>query len=388
MKQINKIISIIFLFITLVTCILAHAGVIKNIDVVLIIVAGITALTFLVFHCFTNWKRSILIALLAFCVIIGAGKLMMITGNVGAYIFAQTNNSIQGYTIMHSDKYRKVMSYQDIDYYVDENFEYLYCIEQKGLIVNVQANAIMIGSEAEHVFKDLLSDFYLIDDNPAFSDKTDISVSIGFPTQIKDANVFIKLIDKDNKVYYSYLLSSNIKQFVRDLNIVYDEIQINNLSLWVTKANKIIDGTDDSEEIKYKEGHRYIITATSSLFTSELFTIEFKDKTTYYERVNTYIFRDYIASIEEYEQELNKMDPNSDDYKTLKAEIDALRNSMSGVTTELCYEFVQGDQTIRFYRAFNPSETITEVPDINIVEIEKSGQYTFATTQLSIEEFK
>ena len=85
---------------------------------------------------------------------------------------------------------------------------------------------------------------------------------------------------------------------------------------------------------------------------------------------------------------MEKSDPNSDEYKEMESYLTVLESEMLGVSVELCHEVFLPNKTLRIYRAYQKSGALSEVPAMNIIEIEYEGYYVYAYTQLEPEDLK
>lgn len=388
-KKINIGIFVAGFLAQAIGAILYHLGKIENIDTYILIISIITAMLFLIANSISNWFKGLLTAMLAFALLFGVGKFSVMLGYTGTYAIAQSNNLSEIHKIKTNENFIHVMTYNNQDYYVDNGYTYLYVIENNGLLSSVSANTIMIGSDAEESFDGFMGEFYEINNNDHFSNITNVKVAIALVKNNRDDSVFVKLINNDKKVFYSYLNIDDSIALLSDMNIVQETIPVGNVNLVLTKPTKIIDGTISGEgDIDYKNGKQYLITAGDKLFLSDVNVLSFDKDNGYWSRLNYYLYREYFAEIEKSKAELDKMDPETEDYKELKKYIESLENSMNTYSVELCYEVIQPDKTIRLYRAFIKEEQLESVPDMTVVEIDYGENFVYAMTDITLDELK
>ena len=388
MKSKNVFLISISVIAQLILALLFHLGKIGNINNAILIASGISAIVILIANCIERWFKGIVIAIMVFVCLIGCGKFCVMSGYVGSYAYAQINNNISINKIVSSEEYHMVMSYDGYDYYVDNGYTYLYKIKKKAFASEVTANTIMIDRDAESVFANVMGEFYSINDGAKFTNINNDKVAISFANNAMDASVFIKLISPDNKVFYSYLTVDNPIQFVTDMNIAEKIYDVGNVHLVLTKYSKIIDGTDNSDELGYVSGSRYLITVGASMYFSQTSVLEFSEKLGYYDRVNYYIYKDYFSEIEKYENQMNSIDKESEEYKELSGYVTNLKNAIESYSVELCWEKIGTDKTIRLYRTYTPGQVSESVPDITVIEIYENGKYVYANTTLTIDDLK
>lgn len=388
-KKINIGIFVAGFLVQTIGAIFYHIGNIEKIDTYILIVAIITAILFLIANSISNWFKGLLTAILAFALLFGVGKFSVMLGYTGTYAIAQSNNLSEIHKIKTNENFTHVMTYNNQDYYVDSGYTYLYVIENNGLLSSVSANTIMIGSDAEESFDGFMGEFYEINNNDHFSNITNVKVAIALVKNNRDDSVFVKLINNDKKVFYSYLNVDNSIALLSDMNIVQETIPVGSINLVLTKPTKIIDGTVSGDgDLNYKNGKQYLITAGDKLFLSDVNVLSFDKDNGYWSRLNYYLYREYFAEIEKSKAELDKMDPETEDYKELKKYIESLENSMNTYSVELCYEVIQPDKTIRLYRAFIKEEQLESVPDMKVVEIDYGENFVYAMTDISLDELK
>jgi hypothetical protein len=336
-----------------------------------------------------NWKKSFLLLIVSFIISFGLGKLAVMGGYAGTYIITQTNNLIQINKIINNDTHKYIMSYNGKDYYVDKDYTYLYEIEQNGLTSSIAANSIVIDTDAEASLSNYFSEFYIIYNNEKFSVDPNVQIAISLPKNLQDNSIFVKIINEEKKVFYSYITLDVYTQIAMDMNIVSETFDVGNTKIYITKPSKIIDGTTANEEnVSYKDGPTYIITSNNKVFLSEMTALVFTEKPGYYERINYFLYKDYMQEIETYKAEMEKMDPSSDDYKKLQEQTELLTSAMVGYYTELCYEISLPEKTIRIYRSYMKEGVLEEVPNMNIIEIEYSDRFVYGTTNLSWDDIK
>jgi hypothetical protein len=389
MQKLNYFIGIISVIAQSVISIMYHFGRIDNANTAILIVAIFTGVAFIIANSINNWFKGVTIAILAFIITFGFGKFAIMCGYVGTYTVAQTNNLIQINNISKEEDFKKIMSYNGKDYYVDNGYTYLYSIERNGLFSSIEANSIMIDVDAESIFNGRFGEFYEINNNEYFSNIDNVRVAIALIKDSSDNSVFIKLINEDHKVFYSYLVIDHPSELLNNIGVIQSTIQVGAVELLITKPSKIIDGTVDTNgELNYVDGKQYIITAGTRMYLSELSVVTFEEDGGYYNRINYYIYKEYFNEIEKYQTELDKLNPDTDEYKEIKSYIENLEKSMSSYSCELCYEIVQPDRTVRIYRAFIKDGQLEIVPNLNIIEIEYETHFVFATTEITLDELK
>jgi hypothetical protein len=370
----------------IVVCVLYYLGFIQNIDSTTLIVAAIAALALLVMNCLKHCGRAITLCLLSFLLLVGVGKLGVMTEYSVTYANAMINNIKTVNNILESDNYHRVMTYGDKEYYVDNGYTYLYEIEKTKFGYNVAANSITIREDIESQINLYACEFYSLETIQAFSNMTQDKVAISFINGVADNGVIVKMISPSNKVFYSYIEMENTRSFVESLGISDLLFTIGRSNFYLTKPSKIIDGTASGDEIDFIDGQQYLLTENGKLSASPIVYIEFEEDSTYYNRVNYYIYREYFEQLKEYEDGLATMIPDSEEYKTMASQIESLKNSMSSYTCELAYEQISGQSTIRLYRAFVMDGEVTEVPKISVIEIYKDGKYIYAYTDMEMED--
>lgn len=389
MRKLNYGVGFIAILSQIIIAIFYHCGKISNINTVLIISAIITAIVFLVVNSWHNWFRGVLIALCSIIIMFGVGKFAIMCGYVGTYTIAQTNNLIQINNIQSEKNFTKIMSYDGDDYYVDNGYTYVYKITPNGLLSSIEAHSIMIDTDAEKVFKNMLGEFYEVNNNDHFSNIGNVRVSIALVKGTMDNSCFLKMITDTNKVFYSYLSLDNPSQLIQDMNIAQETINIGSIQLIITKPSKIIDGTVDANgNLEYVDGKQYIITSGTKTLLSDLTLISFDENNGYYNRINYYLYKDYFAEIDKYSEELKKLTPETDEYKEMEKYINNIKAMISSYTCDLCYELVQPERTVRLYRAFIKNEELATAPNMTIVEIEYDDYYLYALTDITLDELK
>lgn len=389
MRKLNYGVGFIAILSQIIIAIYYHCGKISNINTVLIISAIITAIVFLVVNSWHNWFRGVLIALCSIIIMFGVGKFAIMCGYVGTYTIAQTNNLIQINNIQSEKNFTKIMSYDGDDYYVDNGYTYVYKITPNGLLSSIEAHSIMIDTDAEKVFKNMLGEFYEVNNNDHFSNIGNVRVSIALVKGTMDNSCFLKMITDTNKVFYSYLSLDNPSQLIQDMNIAQETINIGSIQLIITKPSKIIDGTVDvNGNLEYVDGKQYIITSGTKTLLSDLTLISFDENNGYYNRINYYLYKDYFAEIDKYSEELKKLTPETDEYKEMEKYINNIKAMISSYTCDLCYELVQPERTVRLYRAFIKNEELATAPNMTIVEIEYDDYYLYALTDITLDELK
>jgi hypothetical protein len=247
----------------------------------------------------------------------------------------------------------------------------------------------MIDTDAEKVFKNMLGEFYEVNNNDHFSNIGNVRVSIALVKGTMDNSCFLKMITDTNKVFYSYLSLDNPSQLIHDMNIAQETINIGSIQLIITKPSKIIDGTVDANgNLEYVDGKQYIITSGTKTLLSDLTLISFDKNNGYYNRINYYLYKDYFAEIDKYSEELKKLTPETDEYKEMEKYINNIKAMISSYTCDLCYELVQPERTVRLYRAFIKNEELATAPNMTIVEIEYDDYYLYALTDITLDELK
>ena len=389
MRKLNYGIGFVAILSQIIIAIYYHCGKISNINTILIVSAVITAIAFLVVNSWHNWFRGVLIALCSIIIMFGVGKFAIMCGYVGTYTIAQTNNLIQINNIQSEKNFTKIMSYDGDDYYVDNGYTYVYKITPNGLFSSIEAHSIMIDTDAEKVFKNMLGEFYEVNNNDYFSNIGNVRVSIALVKGTMDNSCFLKMITDTNKVFYSYLTLDNPSQLIQDMNIAQETINIGSIQLIITKPSKIIDGTVDANgNLEYVDGKQYIITSGTKTLLSDLTLISFDENNGYYNRINYYLYKDYFAEIDKYSEELKKLTPETDEYKEMEKYINNIKAMISSYTCDLCYELVQPERTVRLYRAFIKNEELATAPNMTIVEIEYDDYYLYALTDITLDELK
>lgn len=389
MKKLNYCIGALAIFAQIIIAICYHCGTISNINTTLIVSAIITGIIFLVVNSWHNWFYGLLIALCSLLIVFGVGKFAIMCGYVGTYTVAQTNNLIEINKIQSENNFIKIMSYDGDDYYVDDGYTYVYKITPNGLFSSIEAHSIMIDTDAENVFKNMLGEFYEVNNNDVFSNIGNVRVSIALVKGTLDNSCFLKMITNTNKVFYSYLTLDNPSKLIQDMNIAQETISIGNVQLVITKPSKIIDGTvDDSGNLEYVDGKQYIITSGDKTLLSDLTLISFDENNGYYNRINYYLYKDYFAEIDKYSEELKSLTPETEEYKEMEKYINNIKAMISSYTCDLCYELVQPERTVRLYRAFIKDGELATVPNMNIIEIEYDDYYLYALTNITLDELK
>jgi hypothetical protein len=382
----NLLIIILGSIVEIIVCVLYYFGFMQNVNRAMIIVAAVTAIILLALNCLKKCGAAILLCLLSFLFLIGVGKIGIMTEYGITYTSAMINNTKTVNDIVKSDNYHRVMSYGDKEYYVDNGYTYLYEIEKMRLGYSVVANNIMIREEIENEISLYACEFYSLETVRAFSNMIHDKVAISFINGVADNGVIVKLISTSNKVFYSYIEVEDARSFVESLGISDLLFTIGHSNFYLTKPSKIIDGTVSGEEADFIDGRQYLLTENGKLSASPITYIEFEEDSTYYNRVNYYIYREYFEQLKKYEDGLATMVPDSEEYKTMASQIESLKASMSSYTCELAYEQISGQSTIRMYRAFIMDGEVTEVPKISIIEIYKDGKYIYAYTDMEIED--
>lgn len=386
MKAKNSFLITLSVIAQIVLAILFHFNKIDNIDFAILLTAGISALIILTVNCIERWFKGIVVSIIVFCCLIGCGKFATMMGYVGAYSYAQINNNISINKIVKSEDYHKVMTYNGYDYYIDNGYTYFYKIKKKPFTSEVTANTIMIASEAEDMFSNVMGEFYAINDGPIFQDVSVDKLAISFTNNVVDVSVFVKIISPENKVFYTYLTIDDPVKFITDTNIVDKHYNVGSVDLFLTKYSKIINGTENDEELNFTQGSRYVISVGTGMYLSSTTMFEFSSDLGYYDRINYYIYKDYFAEIDKYEKQMSTIDPSTEEYKEISGYVENLKAAMESYSVELCWEQIGTDQTIRLYRTYLTSEPIEEVPNITVVEIYENGQYIYATTDLTIDD--
>ena len=382
----NLLIIILGTVIEITVCVLYYFGFIQNVNSVMIIVAAITSIILLALNCLKKCGAAILLCLLSFLFLVGVGKIGIMTEYGITYASAMINNTKTVNDILKSDNYHRVMSYGDKEYYVDNGYTYLYEIEKTRLGYSVVANNIMIREEIETQINLYSCEFYSLETIKAFSNMSHDKVAMSFINGIADKGVIVKLISPSNKIFYSYIEIEDTRSFVESLGVSDLLFSIGSSNFYLTKPSKIIDGTTDNDEVDFVDGQQYLLTENGKLSASPIVYIEFEEDSTYYNRINYYIYREYFEQLKKYEDGLATMVPDSEEYKTMASQIESLKASMSSYKCELAYEQISGQSTIRMYRAFIMDGEVTEVPKISIIEIYKDGKYIYAYTDMEIED--
>ena len=388
MKKVNIALSVLSAIALLVIAIQYHTGHILNIDKTLVIAGLCVGIVFLIANAIQNWKKAFILFAVSFLVAFGIGKFAIMTGYVGTYVYTQATNLIQINKITNSENSNYVFSYDGKQYYIDKDYTYLYEIDRKGFSSTINVSSIMIASEAEASLSEYFGEFYATEGSPAFYIGENIHVTIAFAKNIRDNSVFVKLVNSQKQVFYSYITLDNVSKMAKDLNIIQSEVEIGGTTIYLTKASKIINGTTDTNETEYTDGKAYVITSNDKVFLSDTVTISFSGNIGYYDRVNYFLYAEYMAEIDAYKAELAKLPADSDDYKALKEQIQLLEASIVGYYTELCHEVVTPEYTIRLYRSYKKEGTLAEVPDMNVIEIQYADKYVYAMTDISLDDLK
>lgn len=390
MRKLNFAILLLSILSELIVCILFAKGYISDVFPVIIIVALISGGIYCVFNAMRNWIKAIVFALILSLLAAGVGFFGISFGNSSIYTYTQIKNlqAIKG--IKNNESYLLVMSYDGYDYYIDENYSYLYKIKENGIASYVSAHTIVIDREGENSFGISFGDFYKIDNNSKFENINKVNISLSFVKDQSDTSAFLKLISEDNKVFYTYFPIDNINKLVSDMDIIQSVFRARNINFYLTKPSKIIDGTDTDigNGVSFVNGSQYIITAADKVFSSESAIIEFDSEFSYHDRINYYLNKDRLIAIENYERSIESLVPDSTDYIDIQTKIALLQSQLTAYTCELEYEQINDAYQIRMYKIHIPGEELSQNPNISVIEVYQDGKYLYAGTSLLIDDFQ
>lgn len=381
----NLLIIVSGIIAEIIACVLYYFGFVQNIDNTMLILAAIAATILLLLNCLKKCGNAIVLCLLSFLFLIGVGKVSIMTEYGITYVNAMVSNNKTVENIMESDNYHRVMSYGEKEYYVDNGYTYLYEIEKAKLGYNVVANNIMIREDIESQINLYACEFYSLETINAFSNMSHDKVSMSFVNGVADKGVIIKIISPANKIFYSYIEIDDTRSFVEALGVTDFLFDIGSSNFYLTKPSKIIDGTTSNDEVDFVDGQQYLLTENGKISASPIVYMQFEEDSTYYNRINYYIYREYFEKLKEYEDGLATMMPDTKEYNEMVKQIQSLKAIMPSYTCELAYEQIHGQSTIRMYRAFIMDGELDEVPNISIIEIYQDGKYIYAYTDLEIE---
>lgn len=373
--------------------ILYYFGIIQNGFNWTLIVAAFCGIAMIAINALTDFPKSFFAGLLLFTVLSGVGQLSLSIGYTASYLYTQaqnmrtisiiTNDSENG-----GDNYHSLMSYDGYDYYIDSGYTYVYKIKEDGFSSKITAFNIYIDSDVESVFEDNFGDFYSIKDKKAFCNLGRDLISISFVKNRNDSSAFIKIVSPQNKVFYTYFPIDNSSQLISDLGIVYERYNVGSTDFILTTSSKIVNGTQigNNEILNYQDGKQYIVSTSGAVFLSDAIAISFGDDIGYTDRINYFIYSDYIVEIEEYKKELSLLEPESDEAKEVSAYISTLESQMPIKACEMVYEFIGTTESIRLYRTRNYTDSLQTTPPITVIEIEKDGYYIYGYTELELDD--
>ena len=377
----------------LVVSLLYHFGVFSSWLKWVLIVAAFWGIVIIATNALTNFGKAFAFGFLMIFILLGMGRLFVTVEYATSYLYTQAQNARTISIIITDSKqdasdFHSVMSYDGYDYYVDSGYTYIYKIKQNGLMSEITAFNIYIDTDVESVFQDNFGDFYAVDEKSAFSNLGRDTVSISFVKSRSDSSAFMKIVSPQNKVFYTYFPIDNPIQLVADLGIVLERYSIGSTKIILTKASQIINGTQigNNEILNYENGKQYVVSTTESVFLSDAMAISFGDDIGYSDRINYFMYSDYILEIEEYKTELNLLDPKSDEAKEISTYITALEAQMPIMACEMVYEDIATNESIRLYRVRDYAETLQTTPSITVIEIEKDGYYIYGYTNLELDD--
>jgi hypothetical protein len=390
MKKYNIALLTISVLTAIVIGILYHCNLVGDFNKVIIIIAAVLGLITLSINCMRNWFKSILFAFAICFIVIGIGKLTVITGYVGTYAYTSINNVAQINKIVKNESTIHLFSYDGYDYYTDSAYSQMYKVKQNGLFSTIEANTILIEKDAYETLTDHFGIFYEVNNNTYFSNIEDNKISISAPIGKKDEIIFVKIINKDKKVFYTYINPDDPSRLFQEMGIVSKMYDIGSTTLLVMKPTKVIDGTITGEDgVASSETQQYFISITDQkLIASYATEVKFDGAASYHTRINYYLYKEAFLDIEIYEEAIKSLEKDSDEYKKAEEQLKLLKEQIVSHTCELCYEDVHQDYELRLYRVFLPSGALTETPDITIVEIKYGELYWYGETNLTLEELK
>ena len=391
MKKHNIFIVICACISQVVGIVLYYTGRVQNIHWYIIISALIALVVGLIVNTMRNWVHSILFGIAVFFISCGIGYFGVGVSYGSSYLYTQYQNANQIQNIKTSENYNLLMTYEKYNYYVDSNYEYLYQIKENGLNSEVFVHSILPGPEAEESFSDIWGEFYLVKDQKAFKNLSSThKLSIAFLVNVSDKDVFLKILNENNELYYTYISPNKPSQMVADLEITYKSFQLGNTTITITNATKIINGVeiDGSAEIEdYKNGSQYLITSNNNeAHASTTVVIDFEGDTSYAKRLQYFVYKDVYQEIELSKDALAALSPDNKDYITVSEYIASLEKSTNGYNYELVVEKHIDSHWIRMYRMCDITLSLDEVPPITIVEVFDGTKYTYAMTDIEINE--
>jgi hypothetical protein len=390
MKKTNLIIVISSIVVQLILAILYHFSKIEKIDRAAFIVAIIAAVLIVLINAVKNWSKAVFLSLATILLLMGSSKVFVSTGYSVAYAYAQINNNIAVNKIVSDqESYKLLFSYNGYDYYTDVGYTYLYKIKKKFAASEIEANSIRIEDDISSVVDEYSEIFYAMGNNDKVKVCDDHIISFSLVKEMSDSAVFLKIITGDNKVYYTYFNMDDIKQFMSDMNLIKNEIQIGKTTLALTPETKIINGSDanNGENVDVEEGKQFLLTMKDgSIYTSEITLISFADGVEYPNRVNFFVYKEIMQQIEAYQKELEGLPPETSDYEVLNNYIIGLQDQIVDFACELICEVENYPYVVRLYRIMEYGSDLTETPSISIIEIKTEDYYIYALTELEIED--
>ena len=133
MKKINLAIIATSILAMVVLCVSFHLGYIENLNKSIFILSLSFSVLLLVCNSMKNWFKSIVYAIVLLIALCGFGKLTVVTGYVGVYAYANSNNLMQINKVTSEKDTFKMMSYGGYDYYIDNTYSYMYKVKENGI---------------------------------------------------------------------------------------------------------------------------------------------------------------------------------------------------------------------------------------------------------------
>lgn len=389
MKKLNIAIFTTGIATSILLGVLYHINLLPKFDMLILIFGAVFATVILSLNCIKNWFKSIILALTIFLIVVGVGKFTVITGYVGTYTYASINNVIQLNNVVKNESTIYLFSYDGYDYYTDSAYSQMYKIKKNGLFSTIEANTILIEKDVYDTLTNHFGVFYEVNNNTYFSGIEDNKIAISAPIGQKDEIVFMKIINKDKKVFYTYLNPDDPTRMFQELGIVSKMYNLGKTTLLVAKPTKVIDGTTSDESIESSQTQQYFITVTDQkVISSYAAEVKFDGAALYHTRINYYLYKEAFLDIEIYEEAMKSLEKDSEEYKKAEEQLEELKAKIVSYTCELCYEEVHQDCEIRLYRVFIPTESLSETPDMTIVEIKYGDIYWYGETNLTLDDIR
>ena len=373
--------------------IMYHFGIINSCWSWIVISAIAWGVIMIAVNALKHFTKALAFGLSVFMIAAGFGQVALLSGYAIAYIDTQARNlrtitTITDGAVNDSGTYVKIMTYDGYDYYVDSGYTYMYKIKNNGILSEISAMTIYIASDVEKAFSNSFGEFYTVSGNKRFEDVGPCSISISFVKDSKDTSAFIKLVSKQNKVFYTHFPLDDPSQLVEDLGIAFTTYRVGSAEMSLTGASKIVNGTQagNNEILEYENGKQYIVTVTDKTYLSEASAIAFGNEIGYSDRVNYFLYKDEIADIEEYKKALKDLDAETDEYKEVQGYIAALESQMHAMACEMVYESIVQGNSLRMYRIRNYAENLQTVPSITVIEIERADYYIYGYTDLELDD--